>query len=181
MFSNLHSLIAAFTRGTTLHFLRMTLLFALPAVLVTACPEGDDDDTSSAGDDDDTGSAGDDDDLWADDDDAADDDDDDDAASGDACSVEVGPEGMTIQITGTCQESTGDCDGGYDELNPTGSCASGLTCCVDVGQCEAAMMGTCAASEDDCEGEPPPDAPGFPMFGCPQSTPYCCLPEPPMG
>ncbi len=162
-------------------YLRLLTLLALPAFLVTACDDsgtgGNDDDDTTSGDDDDAG----DDDMWADDDDAADDDtaDDDDAAAGDACTVVVGPEGMTIELTGTCGEDPAGCDGGYDMMNPTGSCEGGLTCCIHDDQCETAMMGTCAETEDECEGEPPPDAPGFPMMGCPSETPVCCIPEPP--
>jgi len=153
-----------------------SLLLLVPIWLTTACAGESTGDDDTAADDD----AVDDDDMWSDDD-AADDDaaDDDDAAPGDACTTTFGPPEMPVDLDGTCAEDEGECEGGFDPMNSAGSCASGLTCCVHADQCEAVLMGTCAASEDDCEGEPPPEAPGFPTLGCPETTPVCCLPEPP--
>jgi len=183
MFSILHSHSTPFTRGIPQDLLRLALLLLLPAMLVTACPEGDDDDSSSAGDDDDVtagddddAAADDDDDLWADDDDAVGDDD---AAAGDACTVQFGPPEDPFDLTGTCEENAEACEGGSDPMNPSGSCSGGLTCCVDTDQCETVAMGSCAATQDECEGEPPEGAPGFPELGCPQATPICCLPAGP--
>ncbi len=163
-----------------------TFLLTLSTALATACPGGGlvtDDDASG---DDDTGSAGDDDDMWTDDDDdddTGDDDDDtgddDDTATGDPCTVSFGPPEMPIDLTGVCEESPDHCLGGFDPQDSAGTCDGGMTCCVDTDQCEDALMGSCAAVEDDCDGEPPPGAPGFPQLGCPSATPYCCLPEPP--
>ena len=176
-------------------YLQLFLLIALPGVLVAACNEsgtGGADDDDDVGDDDasddDVGDddASGDDDMWADDDDAADDDaadddaaDDDDDAAGDACTVEVGPPGMEIPLSGTCGANAENCEGGYFDEDPTGSCGGGMTCCIDTDQCETVMMSTCAATEDECEGEPPPGAPGFPELGCPPNTPFCCVSGPP--
>ncbi len=162
----------------------LSMLLTVPLLMFTACTEGGSgDDDDAAADDDDAGDddAGDDD-MWADDDDAADDDaagDDDDAASGDPCSVSFGPPEMPVDLSGTCEEEPGDCDGGYDPMDSQGSCASGLTCCIHDDQCETALGGTCVVSDDDCESEVPPGAPGFPVLGCSQDAPVCCLPEPP--
>ncbi len=154
------------------------LVLLVPLWLFTGCPAETTLDDDDAADDDAS-----DDDMWADDDDAADDDDvaddDDDAAAGDPCVATVGPPEMPIDLDGTCAEDDAACEGGFDPGFPEGSCASGLTCCIHTDQCETVMMGTCAASDDECEGEPPEGAPGFPPFGCPESTPICCIPEPP--
>lgn len=158
------------------------LPFALSLALVNACPGGElvGDDDVTDGDDDASG----DDDMWTDDDDddtGGDDDtgDDDDDAVGDPCSVSFGPPEMPVDLTGSCGANPDQCEGGFDPQNGAGTCATGLTCCVDTDQCEAALAGTCAATEDDCEGEPPPGAPGFPQVGCPSEVPYCCIPGPP--
>ncbi len=153
-------------------------LSALSLLLVIGCPGG-----ALITDDDATG----DDDMWTDDDDTADDDDigedddsgDDDAADGDPCTTSFGPPEMPIEVTGTCGQSPDLCEGGFDPQNGAGTCAAGLTCCVDTDQCETAIEGTCAATEDECEGEPPPGAPGFPQLGCPPAVPFCCVPGPP--
>ena len=158
------------------HPLQPLLLLLVPIWLVAACADETTGDDDTVADDDVT----DDDDMWADDD-VADDDvaDDDDASSGDACSVTFGPPEMPMDLSGTCAEDEGACEGGFDPMNSAGSCASGLTCCVHTDQCETVLMGNCAGSDDECVGEPPEGAPGFPMVGCPQDTPVCCLPEPP--
>ena len=159
-------------------------LLAVPLWLFTACSEGesvDDDDATAADDDAGDDDAGDDD-MWADDDDAADDDaagDDDDDSAGDPCTVEVGPPGMQLELAGTCEDDPGLCEGGYDVMNSGGSCGNGLTCCIHDDQCESVFMGTCVATQDDCDSELPPDVPEFPEMGCPLSDPVCCVPGPP--
>ena len=90
------------------------------------------------------------------------------------CTVSVGPPEDTIDLSGTCLSDPADCDGGYDMMNQAGTCDSSQTCCVDTDQCETAMGATCAASSDDCEGDPPMGD-EFPQMGCPPSTPFCCV------
>lgn len=153
---------------------RLTLAGLFIAALVTGCPDENDDD--SAADDDASDDDASDDDIW--DDDASDDDGGDDDATGDACTVSFGPPEMPLVINGTCQPDPGMCDGGFDFMNPAGTCTAGMTCCIHTDQCETVLMGTCAVSGDDCEEEPPPQG-EFPPLGCPPNTPICCLGPPP--
>ena len=92
-----------------------------------------------------------------------------------ACTITIGPTGHTVDVAGTCQDSMEQCAAGYDPGNQSGTCASDMTCCVDLGQCETTMAGTCAATAGECGGTAPPD--GFPTFGCPAETPVCCVPD----
>ncbi len=36
------------------------------------------------------------------------------------------------------------------------------------------MQGTCVATQEDCEEEAPPQG-DFPMMGCPNNNPVCCM------
>jgi hypothetical protein len=94
---------------------------------------------------------------------------------GGACTVTVGPTGNTVDVAGTCQANMEACTAGYDPGDQSGTCAATQTCCIDLGQCEATMAGTCHASADECGGATPPG--GFPMFGCPPESPVCCVPD----
>ncbi len=166
------------------------LAILVPMLMVFACSDsytvdGDDDsaDDDTAADDDvaDDDAADDDDDAT--DDDATDDDAADDDTAGDddtapeACTVSVGVPDPVWVLSGTCHANPEDCDGGsYGMGDPAGTCAAGLTCCIDTDQCVNAMGFTCVANQEDCPGEPP-EAGMFPQFGCPPNTPVCCTGE----
>ncbi len=91
------------------------------------------------------------------------------------CTVTVGPPQGGTEVDGTCESGPEDCEGGFFETNPGGDCEDMLTCCILPDQCEDTLGFECAAASDDCDGQPPMGD-EFPMFGCPEDTPYCCVP-----